>query len=104
MKYVAAVLLGLVLVSVWLSTNNRIDRLTESVRRLSEQLDKLLRESKKMDPGYQYHSHYYANPTPGQPPLLKEVMTRRMEGESVADWNARHDARVAQARADYPPI
>lgn len=104
MRYVLPAVLAVVLAVAFLSTNNRIDRLTLSVQRLSAQLDKLLRENKQMTPGYQYHSHHYANPISGEPPLLKTVETRRKDGESVDDWSARHAERVAAALAEFPPV
>lgn len=53
-----------------------------------------------MEPGYLYHEHYSA----GTPPVKRTVTTRRLEGESVADWKARHAIRVSDSLAEFPPV
>ena len=54
----------------------------------------------QMEPGYLYHEHYSA----GTPPVKRIVNTRRLEGESVDDWKARHAVRVADSLAEFPPV
>lgn len=98
MRIITAVALAATLVFAYVSTTTRLDRLTDAVQRLTEQIDRLL-ETKNM-PGQLYHSHYSA----GNPPILREQTTVRQAGESVADWVDRHNTKVAQLLATYPPV
>jgi hypothetical protein len=61
-------------------------------------------ERQLMSPGILYHEHYSA-PLPGTTaPVKRVVETKRNEGETVADWRARHAAAVEASLDLYPPV
>lgn len=78
-----------------------VSDLAVSVQTLSHTVNRLVLETERqMQPGHLYANWYSA----GTPPFLREVDTERNVGESVADWEGRHDRAVAALRATYPPI
>lgn len=86
--------------SVRMGVENQITRLAESVDRMTRTMEQVLRERNLMEPGQLYASWYSA----GTPPVLREVITTRLEGETVRSWEDRHDAAVASLRTTYPPV
>lgn len=83
-----------------ISVEAQIKRLAESVDRMTNLMERVLQEREAVAPGELYSSWYSA----GSPPVLREVKTVRMEGETVRSWEDRHDAAVAALRATYPPV
>lgn len=81
------------------ATNERLVRLAEAVERLTSRMDQILKERAMSNPGEQYDEWWS-----GSPPTLQSVTTARRTGESVEDWTARHDAAVAAAKAENPPV
>lgn len=77
-----------------------VSDLAGSVRTLSETVDRLVTatETKVVDPKHLYSAWRSSGN------VLREVDTERGANESVADWEARHDAAVAALRATYPPV
>lgn len=91
-----------ILAERWIASREaRIERLAQAVESLAVQVRALLEKSMEPRPGYLVHSHTFQG---ANGPELKTVETRRLSGESEADWKARHAERVAQAFADFPPI
>lgn len=77
-----------------------VSELAISVRALNASVDRLIERTEANMPGQLYASWYSA----GSPPILREVTTTRMEGETVRSWEDRHDAAVASLRTTYPPV
>lgn len=85
---------------VRISVEAQIKHLAESVDRMTQLMERVLQERNLLMPGQLYASWYSA----GSPPILREVTTTRMEGETVRSWEDRHDAAVANLRTTYPPV
>lgn len=98
LAWTALLVLLAALVLDWRSTR-RMQPVTEAINRLSLVLEHL--EEHMPDQGELYASWWYLDNGVAK---LKAVTTKRNTGESVADWESRHDAAVASARALFPPI
>lgn len=86
--------------AVRVGVEQQINRLAESVDKLTRVMELTLQEQRQMQPGHLY-AHWYSA---GSPPVLREVDTERHVGESDHDWQNRHDRDVATLRSTYPPV
>lgn len=97
---VVALVLGVII----LRQDQRISRVTDSVERLVNNIDRLIEEMHMSQPGQQYAEWWSA----GSPPIKRSVTTTFQdeghETETRSDWENRHNAAIYALKLQYPPI